>query len=78
MQASVEQGRVAIRLPLEAANKLATVIIKHAEDMPSAALDLANLVRGANYAAHDSFALPPDERPSDSGDDAEPAQRKRT
>ena len=59
MEAAMHDGQVSLRLPLDAATRLATAILKHADAMPSAALDLANLVRAANYAAHNDFAQPP-------------------
>jgi hypothetical protein len=64
-------GRVSIEVPLDRGNRLASAIIKQAEDLPSAALDLANLLREANYAAHNDFRQPPD--PWDPADEVPPS-----
>lgn len=69
--ANREEGRVAIELRLDEGNRLASAIIKHAEDMPSSALDLANLVRAAAYAAQNDFTQPPD--PWEPGSSAPPS-----
>lgn len=58
--ATADGGSVVIALGLEEGNALASAIIEHAEAMPTAALDLANIVREAVYAAHNDFAQPPE------------------
>lgn len=54
-----DNGDVLIEISLDEGNRLATSIMKHAEELPSPALDLASLVRQARYAARDSFHQPP-------------------
>lgn len=55
------QGRVRLEVPLKQGRELASTIIHQAEEMPSVALNLAYLLREADYAARDRFRLPPDE-----------------
>ena len=55
------QERVRLEVPLKEGRTLASAIIRQAEEMPSAALELAYLLREADYAARYPFRLPPDE-----------------
>lgn len=55
------QERIRLEVPLREGRELASAIIRQAEDMPSAALDLAYLLREAEYAAKDPFRPPPGE-----------------
>jgi hypothetical protein len=57
----ISQERVRLEVPLGEGRELASAIIHQAEDMPSVALDLAYLLREADYAARDPFRLPPGE-----------------
>lgn len=55
----IPQEPIRLEVPLKEGRELASAIISQAEDMPSAALDLAYLLREAEYAARHSFRLPP-------------------
>lgn len=55
------QERIRLEVPLKEGRELANAVIREAEDMPSVALELAYLLREADYAAHDPFRLPPGE-----------------
>lgn len=55
------QERVRLEVPLKEGRELANAILREVEEMPSVALDLAYLLREADYAARDPFRLPPDE-----------------
>lgn len=55
------QARIRLEVPLKEGRELASAIIRQVEDMPSVALDLAHLLREADYAARDPFRLPPGE-----------------
>lgn len=47
--------QVQLTLDTDEARRLATAIIKHAEEMPSVALDLQSLLREADYETHHPF-----------------------
>lgn len=54
-----DPDHVLLELELSEGDRLANSVLKHAEEMPSAALDLANLLRQVNYEAADHFRQPP-------------------
>ncbi len=58
------QEHIRLEVPLKEGRELASAIIRDAEDMPSVALELAYLLREADYAARDTFRLPPGEEVS--------------
>lgn len=55
-----DNGDFIVELALDEGNRLASAIVQHAEELPSAALDLASLLRQARYRANDDFRQPPD------------------
>lgn len=52
-------GGLKIELTMDEADNIASDFIRHAEDLPSAALDLSSLLREAQYAVRDHFRQPP-------------------
>lgn len=52
-------GVVRLEIELAAGNELAAAVIRHAEDMPSALLELSSLLRAAWYEARNTFEQPP-------------------
>ena len=52
-------GALTLELSSAEADQLAGDLIQHAEHLPSAALDLASLLREAKYGARDNFRQPP-------------------
>lgn len=49
---------ITVELDAGPAKKLAGTVLEHAEDLTSALLDLANLIRAGQYAAQDRFRQP--------------------
>lgn len=52
-------GQIVIEYSLDEAKPLVAAITEHAEDLPTAALDLASLLRQAQYEARNHFRQPP-------------------
>lgn len=52
-------GVITLELSSAEADQLAGDLIQHAEDLPSAALDLASFLREAKFGARDNFRQPP-------------------
>lgn len=52
-------GGLRIEFDMAEADAVATDFIRHAEALPSAALNLSSLLREARYAARDHFRQPP-------------------
>lgn len=64
-------GVITLELSSAEADQLAGDFIQHAEHLPSAALDLASLLREAKYGARDNFRQPPN--PWEPADNVPPA-----
>lgn len=54
-----EDGSLRVELDLKQGNELASAVIRNAEDMPSALLELSSLLRAAWYEAKNTFEQPP-------------------
>jgi hypothetical protein len=52
-------GSLRVEFDLKQGNELAAAVIRHAEDMPSALLELSSLLRAAWYEARNTFEQPP-------------------
>ncbi|MHB8346791.1 MAG: hypothetical protein ACYDHM_06270 [Acidiferrobacterales bacterium] len=61
----LEDGRIVLDLEKAELDPLARPVIAHAEDMHSALLDFADILRSAAYGMRDQFRQPP--RPWDAG-----------
>ena len=56
----LEDGKLLLEFTLEEGRKIDRQISEHtADDMPSAALSLASVLRAAWYGGHDDFRQPP-------------------
>lgn len=54
-----DDGRVELTVAVKEGDKLADVIIQHAEALTSAELELSSLLKEAKYASEDDFRQPP-------------------
>ena len=61
----LEDGRIVLELEKAELDPLARPVIAHAEEMHSALLDLADILRSAGYGMRDQFRQPP--HPWDAG-----------
>ena len=58
MDVKHDGNMVIVELDAAPAKKLAGAVLEHAEDLSSALLDLANLIRAGQYEAEDQFRQP--------------------